>query len=51
MSNDLSDIRREFERVSVETVLQASAYASSILADVAGRRGAMEPPKAARTWH
>ena len=42
MSNDLSDIRREFERVSVETVLQASAYASSILADVAGRRGAMD---------
>jgi len=38
----LSDIRRDFERVSPEIVRQASAFASSILADVAGRRGAMD---------
>ena len=41
-SNDtLADIRRDFERVSATTVQQAAAYASSILADVAGRRGAL----------
>jgi regulator of RNase E activity RraA len=38
----LSDIRREFERVAPAVVQQASAFASSILADVAGRRGAMD---------
>jgi 4-hydroxy-4-methyl-2-oxoglutarate aldolase len=37
----LSDIRRDIERVSADTVQAASAYASSILADVAGRRGAL----------
>jgi 4-hydroxy-4-methyl-2-oxoglutarate aldolase len=44
MSNSpsLSDIRRDFERVSPEIVKQASAFASSILADVAGRRGALD---------
>jgi regulator of RNase E activity RraA len=42
MSTDLNDIRRDFERVSADIVAQASAYASSILADVAGRRGAMD---------
>ncbi|MEN3365186.1 MAG: 4-hydroxy-4-methyl-2-oxoglutarate aldolase [Burkholderiales bacterium] len=42
MSNTLSDIRRDFERVSPDVVEQASKFASSILADVAGRRGAMD---------
>lgn len=44
MSNDkaLSDIRRDFERVSAETVKAASAFAASILADVAGRRGTLD---------
>ena len=38
----LTDIRRDFERVSPEIVRKASAFASSILADVAGRRGGMD---------
>jgi regulator of RNase E activity RraA len=38
----LSDIRRDFERVSPEIVQKASTFASSILADVAGRRGALD---------
>ncbi len=38
----LSDIRRDVERVSPEIVKQASAFAASILADVAGRRGALD---------
>ncbi len=42
MSHSLADIRRDFERVSAATVQAASAYASSILADVAGRRGALD---------
>ena len=37
----LSDIVRDFERVPPETVQEASKYAASILADVAGRRGTM----------
>jgi 4-hydroxy-4-methyl-2-oxoglutarate aldolase len=41
MSNPLDDIRRDFERVSPEIIKQASTFASSILADVAGRRGAL----------
>jgi 4-hydroxy-4-methyl-2-oxoglutarate aldolase len=44
MSNDptdLNDIRRNITRVSAAHVQAASAFASSILADVAGRRGAM----------
>lgn len=36
-----NDIQRDFERVSPELVAQASRFASSILADVAGRRGGM----------
>jgi 4-hydroxy-4-methyl-2-oxoglutarate aldolase len=40
--SQLSDIRREFERVSPEIVRQASTYAASILADVAGRRGTLD---------
>lgn len=42
MSADLNDIRRDFTRVDPATVQAASAYASSILADVAGRRGGMD---------
>lgn len=42
MSTELSDIRRDFDRVPPELVQQASAYAASILADVAGRRGTMD---------
>lgn len=37
----LSDIRRDFERVSPDIVKKASGFAASILADVAGRRGTM----------
>jgi RraA family protein len=36
------DIRRDIERVDPATVAAASAYAASILADVAGRRGTMD---------
>ena len=38
---ELNDIRRDFERVAPATVAAAAAFASSILADVAGRRGAL----------
>ncbi|SNS94778.1 Regulator of RNase E activity RraA [Noviherbaspirillum humi] len=38
----LSDIRRDFERVSPDIVQKASQFASSIFADVAGRRGALD---------
>ena len=38
----LADIRRDFERVAPEVVRKASAFAASILADVAGRRGTMD---------
>jgi len=38
----LSDIRRDFERVAPDVVKQASQYAASILADVAGRRGTLD---------
>ena len=41
-SPDLSDIRRDFERVSPEIVQKASKFAASILADVAGRRGTVD---------
>jgi RraA family protein len=41
-SPPLSDIRREFERVTPEVVRRASAFAASILADVAGRRGTLD---------
>src|SRR5689334_11112799 len=36
-----SDIIRDFERVPPDVVKQASQFAASILADVAGRRGTM----------
>lgn len=42
MSAPLSDIRRDFERVSPEVVRKASSFAASILADVAGRRGTLD---------
>ena len=41
-NNAPSDMRRDFDRVDPETVRVASTYASSILADVAGRRGALD---------
>ncbi len=41
-SAPLSDIRRDFERVSPEIVRKASQFAASILADVAGRRGTLD---------
>lgn len=37
----LPNVIRDFERVDAATVAQAAPYASSILADVAGRRGAL----------
>lgn len=39
--NQLPDIVRDFERVSSDLVTQASAFQPAILADVAGRRGAL----------
>ena len=39
---DLSDIRRDFQRVAPEVVAKASQFAASILADVAGRRGTLD---------
>jgi 4-hydroxy-4-methyl-2-oxoglutarate aldolase len=42
MTDSLAGIRRDIERVAPATVQAAAAYASSILADVAGRRGAMD---------
>ena len=36
------EIRRNFERVSPDIVAKASAFAASILADVAGRRGTLD---------
>lgn len=40
-SQQLPDVIRDIERVSPEVVKQASQYASSIFADVAGRRGGL----------
>ena len=37
----LPDVIRDIQRVDAGTVAQAAAYPSSILADVAGRRGAL----------
>lgn len=37
----LNDVIRDFERVDPATVAEAAQYPSSILADVAGRRGAL----------
>jgi hypothetical protein len=41
-STQLPEIIRDFTRPSPELVKQASQYAASILADVAGRRGALD---------
>ena len=41
-ASPLSDIRRDFERVSPEVVEKAREYPASILADVAGRRGTLD---------
>ena len=41
MSTDLSDIRRDFTRVSPDVAKRASKFQAAILADVAGRRGTM----------
>ncbi|QET06590.1 MULTISPECIES: RraA family protein [Cupriavidus] len=40
-TQQLPDVIRDIERVSTEVVKQASQYASSIFADVAGRRGGL----------
>lgn len=40
-TSSLSDIRRDFERVSPAVVQKASAFPASTLADVAGRRGTL----------
>ena len=42
VAHPLSDIRRDFERVSPDVVRRASGFAASILADVAGRRGTLD---------
>ena len=42
MDKTISDIRRDFERVSPEIVKKANQFAASILADVAGRRGTLD---------
>lgn len=39
--NQLPDIVRDFERVSSDLIRQAAAFQPAILADVAGRRGAL----------
>ena len=41
-ATQLPDIIRDFTRASPDLVKQASRYAASILADVAGRRGALD---------
>lgn len=41
-ATQLPDIVRDFSRVSPDVVKQASRYAASILADVAGRRGTLD---------
>ena len=40
--NLLNDIQREIERVAPEVTAKAATFAASILADVAGRRGALD---------
>src|SRR6186997_827618 len=42
IATQLPDIVRDFQRVSPDIVKEASQYAASILADVAGRRGALD---------
>lgn len=38
---DISDVRRDFERVPADVVREASQFQAAILADVAGRRGTL----------
>ena len=38
----LPDVIRDFERTPADIVRQASEFPSSILADVSGRRGALD---------
>ena len=45
----LSEIRRDFDRVSPDVVAGAAKYQAAILADVAGRRGTMNGRIAALT--
>lgn len=45
----LPPIRRDIERVSPELVKAASQYQAAILADVAGRRGALGARS--KPWH
>jgi len=42
LTRSLAPIRRDFERVSPAVVERASAFPASVLADVAGRRGALD---------
>ena len=42
MNAPLADVRRDFERVAPDTVAASSRYQAAILADVAGRRGALD---------
>jgi len=42
MSSSLPDILRDFERVPASIVARAAEFQSAILADVAGRRGALD---------
>lgn len=43
MNNDLlNDIQRDIERVAPDVTAKAATFAASILADVAGRRGALD---------
>lgn len=41
MNQDLKAIRKEFSRVSAALAAEAARYGSSLIADVAGRRGAL----------
>jgi regulator of RNase E activity RraA len=41
MTTDLSDIRRDFTRITADVVKRAGGFQAAILADVAGRRGTM----------
>ena len=49
MNHDLSEIRRDFERVAPDVVKKAAGYQAAILADVAGRRGTLNGRIAAVT--
>ena len=49
MNHDLSEIRRDFERVAPDVVRKAAGYQAAILADVAGRRGTLNGRIAAVT--